>query len=99
MKQTSRWPLVLWMLFTQLIGALTLLFWLGAAGMSVMAFDSGVNAQASTFVIAIFAYPLLPIGLGIGAWVAFARKNNKLALILTSLILAPAIFGAIFFTM
>jgi hypothetical protein len=89
--ESFRWALVLWMLFTQLVGLGTLLFWLMTAGMSVMAFDSGVTPQAILFLVATLAYPLLPIGLGIGAWVAFANQSDMLAFILTSIILLPAV--------
>ncbi len=54
-----------------------------------MAFDSGVTQEAWNVVIAVWAYPLLPIALVIGAWIAFARRRNTLAAVLSGLSFLP----------
>jgi len=90
-EQPKRTGLVIWMIVSQLLMLASLLIWLLMAGLSVMAFDSGVSAEAWTFVIIVWSYPLIPIGLVIGSWIAFARRRNKLAAILSGLSFAPPI--------
>jgi hypothetical protein len=50
-----------------------------------MAFDSGESTGAWIFVIATWAYPIFPIAMVIGAWIAFAKHKDKLAGILSGL--------------
>ena len=59
------------------------------AGLSVMAFDSGVTQEAWNFVIAVWLYPIWPIVFAVAAWVAYARKKDKLAGVLTTLTFLP----------
>lgn len=61
------------------------------AGLSVMAFDSGVSAQAWTFVIAVWSYPLWTVGFASASWVAYARKKDRLADILTTRTVLPVL--------
>jgi hypothetical protein len=77
------------MIISQVLTLLSLMIWLFVAGISVMAFDSGVSAEAWAIVIAVWSYPILPIFLVIAAWIAFARRKNKLAAILSGLSFAP----------
>ena len=86
---TPRQGLVAWMIISQILTLLSLVIWLFLAGISVMAFDSGVSAEAWTIVIAVWSYPIIPILLVIAAWIAFARRKNKLAAILSGLSFAP----------
>jgi hypothetical protein len=91
-QQTTDPPrngLVAWMIISQVLTLLSLVLWLMVAGVSVMAFDSGVSAEAWTIVIAVWSYPVIPIVLVIGAWIAFARRKNKLAAVLSGLSFAP----------
>lgn len=81
--------LLIWMIVSQLLMVGTLFFWLVMAGLSVMAFDSGVSAEAWAFVIAVWAYPIFPLLMVIGAWIAFARRKNALAAVLSGLSFAP----------
>lgn len=48
-----------------------------------MAFDSGESPEAWAFVLAVWAYPLIPLVLATGAWVAFALRRNRLAAVLS----------------
>ena len=59
------------------------------AGLSVMAFDSGVTQEAWNFVLVVWLYPVWPIVFAIAAWVAYARKKDKLAGVLTTLTFLP----------
>ncbi|MFT3890550.1 MAG: hypothetical protein QM730_02860 [Anaerolineales bacterium] len=90
-EQPKRTGLIIWMIVSQLLMLASLLIWLLVAGLSVMAFDSGVSTEAWTFVIIVWSYPIIPIGLVIAAWIAFARHRNKLAAILSGLSFAPPI--------
>jgi len=77
------------MILSQLLAVLSLVPWLLMAGFSFMAFDSGVTAEAWTIVIAVWSYPILPILLVIAAWIAYARRRNILAAILSGFSFAP----------
>jgi hypothetical protein len=95
-QSSSRRPILIWLIISQLLALASLFFWLVAAGLSVMAFDSGVTQQAWNFVIAVWAYPIWPIGFVIAAWVAYARKKDKLAGVLSALTFLPVLVLIIF---
>ena len=88
-KNGSRTGLLIWMIVSQLLAAGSLLLWVIVAGLSVMTFDSGVTQEAWNIVIAVWAYPLFPILLVIGAWVAYARRKDRLAAILSGISFVP----------
>jgi hypothetical protein len=85
----SRTPILIWLIASQILAALSLVFWM--LGLSVMAFDSGVTQEAWNFVVAVWAYPIWPIAFTIAAWVAYARKKDMLAAILTTLTFLPVL--------
>ncbi len=94
-EQTAkpRRGLLIWLITSQLMAVASLLLWLVVAGLSVMAFDSGESPQAWAFVITVWSYPIVPLALAIGAWIAYARKKNKLSAILSGLTFAgPVLF-------
>jgi hypothetical protein len=84
-----RTGLVIWLIVSQLLALGSLWLWVLAAGLSVMAFDSGDSPEAWRFVIAVWAYPLFPLIMALSAWVAFAFRKNRLAAVLTGLTFAP----------
>ncbi len=88
-EEKPRRGLLIWMIVSQVLTVLSLVIWLIMAGLSVMAFDSGVTAEAWTFVIVVWSYPIFPIVLVIAAWIAYARRRNKLAAVLSGLAFAP----------
>jgi len=90
-KPASRTPILIWLIASQLLALASLIFWLLAAGLSVMAFDAGVTQEAWNFVIAVWAYPIWPIAFTLAAWIAYARKKDKLAAILTTLTFLPVL--------
>lgn len=81
--------LLLWMIVSQLLAVGSLAIWALVAGLSVMAFDEGQSPEAWRFVITVWAYPLIPLLLAIGAWVAFAFRKNRLAAVLSGLTFVP----------
>ena len=85
----SRKPILIWLIASQVLALASLFFWLIMAGLSVMAFDSGVTQGAWNFVIAVWLYPVWPIVFAIAAWVAYTRKKDKLAGVLTTLTFLP----------
>lgn len=91
-----RTGLLIWLIVSQLLAVGSLLIWALMAGLSVMAFDSGSTPEAWAFVIAVWAYPLFPLVMAIGAWIAFARRKNTLAAVLSGLSFAPPILFYIF---
>ena len=94
--EKPRTGLVIWMIVSQILALLSLIIWLLVAGLSVMAFDSGVSAEAWTFVIVVWSYPLIPLVLVIGSWIAFARHRNRLAAVLSGLSFAPPMLFYLF---
>ena len=88
---SPRRPVLIWLIVSQLIAAASLFFWLLMAGLSVMAFDSGVTAEAWAFVIAVWSYPLWPIFFAIASWIAYARHKDRLAGVLTTLTFLPVL--------
>ncbi len=91
--------LLIWLIISQVLAVASLLFWLVVAGLSVMAFDSGESPQAWAFVITVWSYPIFPIVMAIGAWIAYARRKNILSAILTSLTFAVPVLFFIFLAM
>ena len=88
-----RTAVLIWLIVSQLLAIYSLRFWLLMAGLSVMAFDSGDSPVAWAIVIVAWAYPLFPLGMAIGAWLAYALYKNRLAAVLTGLtIVVPALF-------
>jgi len=81
---------LIWLIVSQLLALATLLFWVLVAGLSVMVFDEGSSPVAWAIVIAVWAYPLFPMALAVGAWIAFALRKNRLAAILSGLTFVPA---------
>jgi uncharacterized membrane protein len=84
-----RTGLVIWMIVSQLLAIGSLLFWALVAGLSVMAFDEGSSPVAWAIVLTVWAYPLFPLLMAIGAWIAFAFRKNRLAAVLSGLTFAP----------
>jgi hypothetical protein len=89
--QPRRTGLLLWMIVSQVLMLASLVFWLLVAGLSVMAFDSGVTAQAWTIVIVVWSYPIIPLILIIAGWIAYAKRRNTAAMVLSGLSWAPPI--------
>jgi len=87
----SRKPILIWLIVSQVLALASLVVWLLMAGLSVMAFDSGVTQEAWNFVIAVWAYPIWPIVFTIAAWIAYARKKDRLAAVLTTLTFLPVL--------
>jgi hypothetical protein len=87
----SRKPILIWLIISQVLALASLLFWLVMAGLSVMAFDSGSTPEAWAFVIAVWSYPIWPIVFTIAAWIAYARKKDRAAGILTTFTFLPVL--------
>lgn len=90
-QPASRKPILIWLIVSQALALATLVFWLLVAGLSVMAFDSGVSAEAWRFVIAVWSYPVWPLVFSISAWIAYARRRDRLAGVLTTLTFLPVL--------
>ena len=90
-KPAVRRPVLIWLILSQVLALLSLVFWLVMAGLSVMAFDAGVTQEAWAFVIAVWSYPIWPLAFAIAAWIAYARKKDRLAGVLTTLTFLPVL--------
>lgn len=91
-----RTGLLAWLILSQLLALGSLLIWLVMAGLSVMAFDAGESPEAWAFVLTVWAYPLFPLVMALGAWIAFARHRNRLAAVLSGLAFAPPVLFYLF---
>ena len=90
-KPKRRTGLLIWLIVSQLLAIGSLWFWAVVAGLSVMAFDEGQSPEAWAFVLVIWAYPLFPLVMAVGAWIAFAFRKNRAAAILSGLSFAPPV--------
>ena len=86
-----RTSLLIWLIVSQLLAVGSLVIWAFLAGMSVMAFDEGQSPEAWTLVLTVWAYPIFPLLMAIGAWVAFGFRKNRLAAVLSGITFAPPI--------
>ena len=82
---------LIWLIISQLMALGSLWIWAVVAGLSVMAFDSGQSPEAWTIVLAVWAYPLFPLVMAIGAWIAFAFHKNRLAVMLSGVTFVPPV--------
>lgn len=92
-----RWPVLVWLVLSQLVYLILFFPWMMASMMSVMAFDSGVNIYNTLFVGVLWSYPIWPILFSISAWVSFARGKDKNASILTAVPLLLIILAVVLF--
>jgi hypothetical protein len=87
---------LIWLIVSQLMAVGSLLIWALLAGLSGMAADEGTSPQVVTFILVIWAYPIFPLIMAIGAWIAFACRKNWLAAILSGMTIAPPVLLALF---
>jgi hypothetical protein len=81
---------VIWLMASQLIGLLSLLPWLVFAAQAYTVVTSGITSGLGPYY-AILAYPLLPVGLALLAWILFAARKDIGALVSSSLPLLVAL--------
>lgn len=92
------WPVLIWLILSQLIYLGSLIPWSVSSMMAIMAFDSGVNFYNTLFVGTLWSYPVWVILFSVLAWVAYARQNATMAVIWTSVPLVLVIVAvALFF--
>ena len=91
------WPVLAWLILSQLFYLVLLIPWGLASMMAVMAFDAGVNFYNLLFVGTLWSYPIWPILFSVLAWIAFAQHNAKMALIWTSVPLVLVVLAVIIF--
>lgn len=92
-----RWPILAWLILSQILYLGLLIPWLFASMMSVMAFDAGVNFFNVVFVGSLWSYPLWPLIFSILAWVSYARRKDRLAAIFTTIPLLIVILALVLF--
>jgi len=84
-RPKRRTGLLIWLIVSQLVAVGSLAIWALVAGLSVMAFDEGQSEKAWTIVLMVWAYPIFPLLMAIGAWIAFAYRRNRLAAVLSGM--------------
>jgi hypothetical protein len=82
---------LIWLIVSQLMALGSLWIWVVAAGVAVMAFDEGSSPEAWRFVLTVWTYPLFPLVMAIGAWIAFAFRKKWLAAILSGVTFMPPV--------
>jgi hypothetical protein len=86
-----RTGLVIWLIISQLLAVASLWLWIVVAGSIAMGFDTGDARTTWITLISVCAYPLFPLIMAFGAWVAFVLHKNRLAAVLTGLTIVPPI--------
>ena len=87
--------LKIWMIISQLLAFGSLLIWGVFAFMSLLFFDAKASLQAFAPMIALWAYPILPIGFSIAAWVSYARRMTVWAAVFSGISAAPIFLACI----
>jgi hypothetical protein len=92
-QPARRTGLTIWMILSQLLTLGSLAVWLVLAALPILFWDSpkGPDLSGWLVLLALWAYPILPIGMSIAAWVAYARRKNNQAAILAGICFAPAL--------
>jgi len=88
-EQPKRTGLLIWLIVSQLLAVASLLIWLLGAAMSIMSVDP--DGSPAAWLYAVWCYPIFPIIMVIGAWMAYRRRKNTLAAILSGLSFAPIV--------
>ncbi|WP_026691759.1 hypothetical protein [Alteribacter aurantiacus] len=71
----------LYLILSQLLYLMSLVFWLPIWGLSFMAFDQGIAFWNSLFVLTISAYPLAVIICSILAWIFYNKKRRTAVIV------------------
>lgn len=87
---------LIWLIVSQLVAVGSLPIWGVVAGFSYLAAVQINELAVFILSLAVWAYPLFALVLAIGAWVAFARRRNRLAAILSGLACAPPVLFYLF---
>jgi len=88
-EQPRHTGLLVWLILSQALAVASLLIWFVGAGMSMM--SVGADGDLPAWVLAIWCYPIFPLGMSIASWIAYNRRKNRLAAILSGLSFAPII--------
>jgi hypothetical protein len=86
----GRRGIVAWLAVSQLLAVVALVPWVVIAGLSVMAFDTGISATAVALVLPLWLYPLAVLACGVSSWLLFRRGRGRAAAVVTSL---PLLFA------
>lgn len=81
--------LVIWLIVSQLAAVASLFFWLIMAAFGLIGAGVEDLGDTLTFRTGLWLYPLFPLVMAIGAWIAFAKRKNTLSAILSGLTFAP----------
>lgn len=90
MKQAPPRALLIWLIVSQALAALSLVPWGFMAGLSVRSSDSGVTRPTIALVAMVWAYPIVPLACSIIAWLLYRRRRARAAGLITAIPLLPA---------
>jgi len=93
MVPKPRWPVIVWLVISQLLAVGSLIPWLAYAYLSYWAvYSGGSSIWEVIFVSVTFAYPIVVIVCAIWAWLLYRAHKDRHALIVTSIFLIGPIF-------
>lgn len=93
----KRTGLLIWLIVSQILAVASLLIWFVGAGMSMMSVDA--DGGLPSWIVAVWCYPIFPLFVSIGAWIAYKRRKNVIAAILSGLSFAPIILFFLIITL
>ena len=89
--------LTIWMIVSQLITIALILIWLALSIIPYVFWDAPNTSGTIPYAIlgCMWLSPIIPIGLSIAAWIAYARRKNWLAAVLSAITSVPPLLLAI----
>jgi hypothetical protein len=92
-KTQHRWPVLIWMILTQLGFLGTMCMWWFMAGLGLAVFSRDASIGDIMTEIAILLYPVVAIALIVFAWRAYRRGQDVVAAVLTAIPMIIAVVG------
>jgi hypothetical protein len=92
-EQPKRTGLLIWLIVSQLLALASLVIWFFGAAISMFAKST---ESPPLWLIAFYLYPIYPLGISIGAWIAYYRHKNRPAAILSALLIPPLFLFCLF---
>jgi hypothetical protein len=91
-SKPHRWPVLIWLILTQIAFALSMLLWFAMAGLGLAVFSRDASFGDVLTEVLILLYPVVSIPLLVLAWRAYRQGKDLHALIFTTV---PLIIGVV----
>jgi hypothetical protein len=97
--EPPRRGLLVWLVASQTIALGSLLPWLAVAGLALLALEAppaSAGPWPALLVGSVLAWPLVPVGCTVGAWLLYARRRGVAAAVVSGLpLVALAVFAGL----